>query len=82
MKIFYGSLIGLLWIAWFIYWRVAARNVKAVRRQETRRSRAPHIVALLAAVAMLVYPDKPGGWMFVQFISRTFVTIGSELACS
>lgn len=74
MRTLYGPLIGLLWIGWFIYWQAAARNVKAVRRRESRLSRAAHVIPLLAAIALFVFPEKPGGWMFARFIPRTLTT--------
>jgi protein-S-isoprenylcysteine O-methyltransferase Ste14 len=74
MKALYGPLIGALWIGWLIYWQIAAHNVKAARRQESRLSRATHILPLLLATALLVYPETSGGWVFAQFMPRTIVT--------
>jgi protein-S-isoprenylcysteine O-methyltransferase Ste14 len=74
VKLLYGPLIGALWAGWFIYWQIAARDVKAVRRQESRLSRAAHILPLLLATALLVYPEKSAGWVFTRFMARTIAT--------
>jgi protein-S-isoprenylcysteine O-methyltransferase Ste14 len=74
VKTLYGPLIGVLWAGWFIYWQIAARDVKAVRRRESRLSRAAHILPLLVAAALLVCPEKSGGWVFTPFMARTIVT--------
>ncbi len=53
---FYGLLISALWIAWVIYWRIAARDFKPVVRRESLRSRISHIAPLVASVLLLAAP--------------------------
>jgi protein-S-isoprenylcysteine O-methyltransferase Ste14 len=47
---------ALLWVAWFIYWRVSARNTKPNERVESRASRLSHTVPLIAGAVMLNRP--------------------------
>jgi protein-S-isoprenylcysteine O-methyltransferase Ste14 len=60
MSIVHANLIGALWIAWAVYWVVAARSAKQDRRQESALSRAGHIVPLGIAAYLLWVPAMPG----------------------
>jgi protein-S-isoprenylcysteine O-methyltransferase Ste14 len=50
---------ALLWVAWFIYWRVSARNTKPDQRIESRASRLSYSVPLITGVVMLNRPLGP-----------------------
>jgi len=70
----YHALIPLLWLAWLAYWFVAARGVKADRRQESVASRAGHIVPLVVAV-LLLWPDRmPGNFLGGRILPATSTT--------
>src|SRR5262245_54421936 len=43
----YPGTIGLMWLAWFVYWRISAANTKATQQVESALSRASHIVPVL-----------------------------------
>lgn len=49
MRLFYIWSIPILWILWYLYWRISAAHVKAVVRSESVGSRALHIVPLWIA---------------------------------
>jgi protein-S-isoprenylcysteine O-methyltransferase Ste14 len=49
----------LLWAAWFIYWRVSARNTKPTERVESRASRLSYSVPLIAGVVLMNGPIAP-----------------------
>jgi protein-S-isoprenylcysteine O-methyltransferase Ste14 len=69
MQIFYNDLVPGLWIAWFIYWRVASFGVKPARRRESVASRAGHIVPMvLAAILLSINPIPGGGVLFRRFL--------------
>ncbi|HZP67657.1 MAG TPA: isoprenylcysteine carboxylmethyltransferase family protein [Rudaea sp.] len=53
MELLYRNLIPLLWIAWALYWWIAARDVKPAVRHETAASRAVHLVPLALAALLL-----------------------------
>jgi protein-S-isoprenylcysteine O-methyltransferase Ste14 len=68
---FEANLIALLWLAWFVYWIVMARAVKADRRQESPASRAGHLVPLVVAGLLLWLPTLPGGFLCGQVLPPT-----------
>lgn len=45
--------IGLLWLAWLLYWLVASRSVKAAVQSETWQSRLSYTVPLWIAAVLL-----------------------------
>jgi protein-S-isoprenylcysteine O-methyltransferase Ste14 len=59
----YAGLIPGLWLAWLVYWIVAARSAKVSRRVESAPSRAAHIVPLAAAAWLLWARTLPGGFL-------------------
>jgi protein-S-isoprenylcysteine O-methyltransferase Ste14 len=64
-----------LWIAFTIYWGVAARSESAVRSAESKRSRAFHLL-LINGSMLLIYISLPGlGGRFVPD-TQTFHIIG------
>src|SRR6188508_947355 len=46
----------LLWVAWFIYWRVSARNTKPNERVESRASRLSYSLPLIVGVVLMNGP--------------------------
>jgi protein-S-isoprenylcysteine O-methyltransferase Ste14 len=58
-----AGLIGALWLLWALYWLLAARSVKPVRRREALSSRLAFVLpALLGAVLLLTGRHWPG-WL-------------------
>ena len=45
--------IALLWVAWLVYWMVAANRVKAAKRSESRLSRLSYSIPLWFAAVLL-----------------------------
>ncbi len=72
MRMLYGPPICLIWIGWCLYWYLAARNVKAARRTEPLVSWAAHTALLVAAVALLAWPQR-GGWFDAKFLPQTIL---------
>lgn len=71
---FYRLFFPVLWIAYIVYWRIAARSVKTNQRLESTPSQAIRTVAILVAVVLMVLPDIPIPWLY-----RHFLPVG--LAC-
>jgi len=46
-------LIGLLWVAWALYWSLAARSARPTRRRESLGSRLAHLVPLTVGGMLL-----------------------------
>ena len=63
-----ANLVGALWIAWAVYWFVAARLVKQNRREESALSRAAHIVPLGIAAWLLWAPALRGHFLEGRFL--------------
>jgi protein-S-isoprenylcysteine O-methyltransferase Ste14 len=58
-----AGLISALWLLWVLYWLLAARSVKPVRRREALSSRLAFVVpALLGALLLLTGHHWPG-WL-------------------
>lgn len=52
--------IPALWLAWLLYWLVAARGGKPVARSESVVSRLVYTVPILAGSALLIHPAWRG----------------------
>jgi protein-S-isoprenylcysteine O-methyltransferase Ste14 len=63
------ALIPSLWLTWLAYWIVAARGVKSVRRSESVRSRASHLVPLVAGGALLAWQHATPGLLAARFVA-------------
>jgi protein-S-isoprenylcysteine O-methyltransferase Ste14 len=63
MEALQASLIPLLWLAWLIYWMVAARDAKTTQRVESAASRAGHIIPLMLAAWLLWSRRVPAGFL-------------------
>jgi len=69
-----ANLVGALWIAWAVYWFVAARLVKQNRREESALSRAAHIVPLGIAAWLLWAPALRGHFLEGRFLPASPAT--------
>jgi len=69
MPAIYPSLIPALWIAWLLYWAVAARDAKTTQRVESPASRASHILPLMLAGWLLSARTVPGGFLAGQIFT-------------
>lgn len=64
MQIIYNNLFNALWLAWVVYWAVAAADVKPATRVEPALSRVAHIVPLAVAAVLLAWPLPGHGFLF------------------
>jgi protein-S-isoprenylcysteine O-methyltransferase Ste14 len=66
----------LLWIAFFVYWGIAARNSAATKSSESRASTWLHQIVLTAALLLLFIP-VPGltGWFLPE--RQSFIVAGA-----
>ncbi len=65
-------LIPGVWLAWLIYWVLAARGNKETARQESARSRLLHHTPLVAGGVLLVWPNLLGRDWEQRFHAHTF----------
>lgn len=71
MHLVYDYLFTAMWIAWLVYWKLAAANVKQATRIESVLSRAGHLVPLVIAALLLWWP-----WQMNDFLFDTLVPWG------
>lgn len=62
------GLMAALWLAWLIYWMVAARGAKDTRRRESRWSRATHVIPLALGGVLLGWPRLSATWLGTRFV--------------
>lgn len=74
MKSVYIYLIPGLWLAWGLYWLIAAADVKSTARSESAVSRAAHLVPLALAGMLLASRHLPIPVLYARFIEPTTFT--------
>lgn len=72
MQDFLKTMIPGLWLAWLVYWVLAARGAKEVAREESARSRLLHHAPIIAGVALLAWPNLLGYALERRFHAHTF----------
>ncbi len=70
MQGFHQHAITALWLAWLIYWCIAALGAKATRRRECVASRMEHLLPMIVGVGLLVSPHPFSGWLAGRFLPR------------
>jgi protein-S-isoprenylcysteine O-methyltransferase Ste14 len=82
-------MIPALWLAWLLYWSIAAIGAKATVREESFASRLSHTVPLAVGAALLATLHVPMAWRAVRFVPPTVgwlwlgvVLVALELAIS
>lgn len=84
MRAHYAPVIATLWLAWLLYWLIAAVGTKPSVRRESSWSRAARAVPLYAAAALLFIRSEPsGGFLFERFVpsSAPIARLGLALVC-
>jgi protein-S-isoprenylcysteine O-methyltransferase Ste14 len=71
MRALHQYSITALWLAWLIYWIIAAISAKATRRREGIGSRLSHIVPLAAGILLLSMYRAPVARLAGRFLPRT-----------
>jgi protein-S-isoprenylcysteine O-methyltransferase Ste14 len=60
--------IAGLWLVWLIYWIIAARGGKPIRRHEGSASRLSHLLPLAFGLALLLPRHLPDGWLTFRVV--------------
>jgi protein-S-isoprenylcysteine O-methyltransferase Ste14 len=68
LRSFYAAPFIVLWVAWFAYWMVAARNVKVTRRREGFATFLLNRVFMVIGALLLVVPRQPLHWLDARFV--------------
>lgn len=71
--------IAIFWIAWFLYWLIAAANVKSARWREPLSQRWRHSIPFFLAAVLMIPTNPPWGVLRHRFIpfSPALPTIGA-----
>jgi protein-S-isoprenylcysteine O-methyltransferase Ste14 len=68
VRVFYQYSISALWLAWLLYWMVAAIGAKAVRRHEGLAARLSHLIPLTLGLALLIPHHLPVSWLTIRML--------------
>jgi protein-S-isoprenylcysteine O-methyltransferase Ste14 len=68
MQVFRDYSITGLWFVWLIYWIVAARGGKPIRRHEGTASRLSHLLPLAFGLALLLPRHLSEGWLTFRVV--------------
>ena len=72
--VLFRAAIPVLWISWFIYWMVAARDVKTTRWKEPAGRRWMHGLPFLLAAGLIIPPDPDWGFLVQYYMPVTAIT--------
>jgi protein-S-isoprenylcysteine O-methyltransferase Ste14 len=64
MRWLYEYLFPAMWIAFLLYWRIAAAGTKVTRRLEGLPSRVFRVVLWIGALAVLIVQRLPWPWLY------------------
>ena len=68
---FYDWFFPAIWLAYLIYWQIAAVNVKTTERLEPGVSRAFRSILFLLAILLLLMNHLPMPWLYRSFLPVT-----------
>jgi protein-S-isoprenylcysteine O-methyltransferase Ste14 len=68
MRLFYNYLIPLMWLVFFIYWRIMAGSTKATQRLEPAASRILRALFFIGAIALFMIHSLPVRWFYLRFL--------------
>lgn len=71
VRLFYHQAFNALWLAWGIYWCVAAIGGKRIRYRESVTSRLLHLVPMFAGIVLLVRRPSAHGWLTQRYLPAT-----------
>jgi protein-S-isoprenylcysteine O-methyltransferase Ste14 len=60
----YRDVIGLLWLAWAVYWLISSVRIKAAVRRESLASRLAHVIPLLVGAVLIGARELP--WLLLN----------------
>ena len=84
LELMHRHLFTTLWMAWLLYWAIAAANIKAAVRRESAWSRLAHFGPLAVAWWMLGADRLPGGILSRQVWPRSEAAFwaGAAILCA
>ncbi|HEY8054119.1 MAG: methyltransferase family protein [Steroidobacterales bacterium] len=76
----YRHVIGLLWLAWAVYWMVSSVRIKTAVRRESRASRLAHVIPLVVGGVLIGWRDLPWGALNLHLLPHSFAAYWIGLA--
>jgi protein-S-isoprenylcysteine O-methyltransferase Ste14 len=70
----YRNIITALWLAWALFWLLAALSNKTTQRRESPGSRLAHVLPLLAGAVLLAWRTVPWPWLALRLWRVSFST--------
>jgi protein-S-isoprenylcysteine O-methyltransferase Ste14 len=67
----YRQLIGVLWLAWALYWLASALNNKATLRRESLVTRLMYVLPLLVGFVLIGWHDARWAWLNTRLWPRS-----------
>jgi len=71
MQWIYEWFFTVVWVAYLVYWQIAASGAKANQRIESVASRVLRTAVLLAGIVLLCWPKFPVAWLERRFLPMT-----------
>lgn len=68
MLLFYNWFFPAVWIAFLLYWQIAATRAKTTTRLEPAFSRVLRTIAFLIAIALFFIPERLVPWLFWRLL--------------
>ncbi len=72
MAINFGSMIGILWLVFLVYWIVAARNVNKMRIREPIAQRLFYLLVIVGGLVLFNYDSSGFGVLNRRFVPRSY----------
>lgn len=70
----YRQLIGVLWLAWAVYWMASALNNKMTVRRESLARRLGYFLPLIVGFVLIGWHDAAWGWLDTRLWPRSLAT--------
>ena len=70
----YRNIITALWLAWALFWLLAALSNKTTQRRESPGSRLAHVLPLLAGAVLIAWRTLPWPWLALRLWPVSFST--------
>lgn len=69
---FYKAFFPVVWIVFYVYWRIRAFNTKTTQRIEPIASRVLRILIFAIAIALLSFSRIPLSWLYLKLWQTGF----------
>jgi protein-S-isoprenylcysteine O-methyltransferase Ste14 len=77
---FHRLLLTGLWVAWALYWLIAAANTKTTEQREPLSSRIPYVTALVSGGVLLASHRLPWPWINQRLWPRSLALYWTGVA--